>query len=280
MIKIADFVADSLSSVKSLIKMAILSRPIKREFRKLGAGRRMLILGNGPALATDLAEHLPEIIAGPSMVVNFAGNAPEFFRIRPAYYIMIDPAFFDIPFSEPMQALLANLKRVDWDMHLFLPVNKVKQMQAAIGNPKIRLIGINPVGVEGWKWLETAAYSSGLGMPRPRNVLIAAIMAAIAIGCKEIYLLGADHSWSRTLWVDEENYVVSVQPHFYKDDPEMVAKSRAFFKNVKIHEVMESYSIAFRGYHRIKDYARKKGITIFNATVGSFIDAFPRRKPW
>lgn len=278
--KISEIVSDASSSIKSIIKMALLSRPMSRKYRSVGYGRRILILGNGPALAQDLAEHMPEIVHGPSMEVNFAANAPEFFKIRPEFYIMIDPAFFIMPFSEMVEKLNANLKKVDWDMKLFVPMDKVSQTIATIDNHNIHVIGINPVGVEGWGWLESWAYTTGLGMPRPRNVLIAAVMAAISLGFKEIYLLGADHSWSRTLSVDEENYVVSVQPHFYKDDPVAVKKSREFFKNVKIYEVMESYAIAFRSYHRIKDYAKKKGIEIYNATTGSFIDAFPRKKPW
>lgn len=277
---IADVMSNMFSSVKSMVKIALLSRPVKKQYRKMATSGRILILGNGPALAQDLAEHLPEIEKGPSMVVNFAGNADEFFKIRPAFYIMIDPAFLSKPYSEMVEKLLANLRKVDWDMKLFVPMNNVAQMRSDIGNSYISVIGINPVGVEGWKWLESWAYSTGLGMPRPRNVLIAAVSVAALIGFKEIYLLGADHSWSRTLWVDEENFVVSVQPHFYKDDPVAMQKSREFFKNVKIHEVMESYSIAFRSYHRLKDYADKNGIKIFNATTGSFIDAFPRQKPW
>lgn len=278
--KISEIVSDASSSIKSIIKMALLSRPMSGKYRSVGYGRRILILGNGPALAQDLAEHMPEIVHGPSMEVNFAANAREFFKIRPEFYIMIDPAFFIMPFSEMVEKLNANLKKVDWDMKLFVPMDKVSQTIATIDNHNIHVIGINPVGVEGWGWLESWAYTTGLGMPRPRNVLIAAVMAAISLGFKEIYLLGADHSWSRTLSVDEENYVVSVQPHFYKDDPVAVKKSREFFKNVKIYEVMESYAIAFRSYHRIKDYAKKKGIEIYNATTGSFIDAFPRKKPW
>ena len=277
---ISELVSDTCSSFKSIIKVVLLSRPVSKKIRKEGEGKRMLILGNGPALKQDLAEHLEEIKEGPSMEVNFAANAPEFFQVRPAYYIMIDPDFFNQPYSEMVSLLIANLKKVDWDMLMFVPMDKVAQMRRDIGNSRIDIVGINPVGVEGWGSLESWAYSTGLGMPRPRNVLIAAIMAVIAMGFKEIYLLGADHSWSRTLSVDEENYVVSVQPHFYKDNPVAVAKSRELFRGVRIHEVMESYSIAFRSYHRIKRFADKKGIHIYNATTGSFIDAFPRKKPW
>ena len=37
-------------------------------------------------------------------------------------------------------------------------------------------------------------------------------------------------------------------------------------------------AIAFRSYHRIENYARVKGVTIYNVTPGSYIDAFERRR--
>lgn len=276
----SEIISDTFPSAKSIVKMILLSRPVSKRIRNIGEGKRILILGNGPALKQDLAEHLDEIKKSSAMEVNFAANAPEFFQVCPEYYVMVDPAFFSKPYSEMVEMLMSSFKKVHWEMLMFVPKDKVDQMRRDIDNRHIRIEGINPVGVEGWGFLEKYAYASGLGMPRPRNVLIVAIMVAILMGFKEIYLLGADHSWSRTLSVDEDNYVVSVQPHFYKDNPAALAASRELFKGIRIHEVMESYSIAFRGYHRIKRFADKKNIKIFNATVGSFIDAFPRKKPW
>ena len=95
-------------------------------------------------------------------------------------------------------------------------------------------------------------------------------------GFKRIVLIGADHNWSRTLWVTDNNRVVSVQPHFYKDDDAELKRAEEIFRNVHIHDVYRNYAIAFKSYFDVRDYAEERDVTILNATPGSFIDAFPR----
>ena len=97
-------------------------------------------------------------------------------------------------------------------------------------------------------------------------------------GFRRIVLIGADHNWARTLWVTDRNKVVSVQPHFYKDDDEELRRAEEIFSNVRLHEVYENYAIAFRSYFNVKDYSNSRGVEILNATPGSFIDAFPRMR--
>ena len=53
-----------------------------------------------------------------------------------------------------------------------------------------------------------------LGYARPRNVMIGAIMGAMQEGFGKIYLAGADHSWTRTLSIDEDNNVCKYRRAF------------------------------------------------------------------
>ena len=113
-------------------------------------------------------------------------------------------------------------------------------------------------------------------MPRPRNVLIPSIMIGIWLGYSEIRLLGADHSWLKTISVDDNNRVVSIQPHFYQEDSREQQRIRTAYLSLPLHKVLESFHIAFRSYHRIRRFADTQGIRIINSTPGSFIDAFDR----
>ena len=97
------------------------------------------------------------------------------------------------------------------------------------------------------------------------------------MGYRQIYIVGADHSWTRTLDVDSENRVVSVQPHFYKEDEKERQRVTALYKTIPLHQMLESLTTAFRSYHVIADYANRAGYEIYNSTPQSFIDAFPRR---
>ena len=113
-------------------------------------------------------------------------------------------------------------------------------------------------------------------MPRPRNVLIPSIMLAIASGYRRIIITGADHSWMKTISVTDDNEVVSVQPHFYAESDSEQKRIRHDYSNRPLHDVVESFAVAFRSYHEIASYARKLGVEILNATPG--VSSMPSRE--
>ena len=115
-------------------------------------------------------------------------------------------------------------------------------------------------------------------MPRPRNVLIPSIMLAIAAGFKRIYIAGADHSWMKTISVNDNNEVVSIQPHFYKENEQEKKRVNTEYMHYPLHQIVYSFYVAFKSYFEIKAYADSIGTEIWNITPGSFIDAFPRKK--
>ncbi|MCM1522445.1 MAG: hypothetical protein NC039_07320 [Muribaculaceae bacterium] len=276
---ILDNISDALSlltkSAKSLVKMAVQSRKPSVTCSDRG-DRRLIIMGNGPSLAQNISEDMATLKSEDTLAVNFAANAPEFTEIAPRYYLLCDPHFFTSAGSDPNVRKLYDRMQtlVDWPMTLFIP-NGVK---FELTNPNIKIERFNPVGVEGFRWVERMAYGSGLGMPRPRNVLIPAIMTGILAGYRKIVILGADHSWTRTLSVSDDNEVQSIQPHFYKDNDSEKARVTSVYRDVRLHDIMLSFHLAFKSYHAIERYAKSKGVEIINATPGSFIDAFIRGK--
>lgn len=277
--KIKHALAQTSPSLKSVAKMLLQSRctrPWPR--RDASRGDAIVVMGNGPSLAQTIAEHGETLASMPTMAVNFAAIAPEFTRLRPGYYIMVDPLFF-APSDQPnMVRLRRALADVDWDMTLIVPRGKAAKLDPTItANPHIHPVSINAVGLEGWQWLTHWAYSHRLGMPRPRNVLIPAIMTAAWLGYDTIYVAGADHSWMRTIAVDDHNNVISVQPHFYKDDASEQKRVDTTYRGYRLHDIVHSFYVAFRSYHLLQAWARRRHIDIFNVTPGSYIDAFDRK---
>lgn len=275
----SDVLSTAGASLKSIVKMALLSRrpTVSRDSR--AASDPLVILANGPSLNKTIADNVGRLVAMQTMAVNFAALADEFFRIKPGRYILADPHFFERGDDKNVVALWSRLASVDWPMTLYVDIRrsgKVRQM--ALLPPNVRVEGFNAVGAEGWQWLETAAYRRGIAMPRPRNVLIPAIMTGIAAGFREIYIAGADHSWLQSIWVTEQNEVVSVQPHFYKENEDEKKRVVNEYKSYRLHQILESFRIAFESYHRIERYARRVGVRIYNSTPGSYIDAFERKQ--
>lgn len=260
--------------IASFGKVALLSRrPAKAGAEK---DEPLYIMGNGPSLRDALANHKDILKSSKTLAVNFAANSPEFEELHPAIYVLADPHFFKAIDSDPNVAKLwVRLASVDWPMILYVPC-KANLLESIEKNDNLTVKRFNLTPGEGWTPAVHWLYRRGLAMPRPRNVLIASLMIALREGYRDIRILGADHSWSRDLWVDEKNRVISVQPHFYKDNDKELDRVAEEYKGYHLHDILNSLTIAFRSYHQIALYARTLGASIVNSTPGSFIDAFPR----
>lgn len=274
--KIWNGLCNSGASVASLLKVALQSRRASKLTPPDNPEKPLIIMGNGPSLR-DVIDNCRSILEATTlMAVNFAANTSEFSSLRPAYYVLADGHFFNgIETDGNVAKLWENLKKTDWDMTLFVPANMKKKLPGLPGNVRIAYFNLTPA--EGFDSLCHFLFRHSLAMPRPRNVLIASIMLALNVGFRNIVIVGADHSWSKTLWVDDKNRVISVQPHFYKDNEKEFERVANDYAGYHIHDIYRSLAIAFESYHHIARYAGKIGATIINATPGSFIDAFPRK---
>lgn len=259
-------------TLTSLVKLCL--HPRRASVSAAPRPRPLIILGNGPSLNDTLASSLPALESHPLMAVNFFANSPLFARLKPEFYVLADPHFFANPDDPNVSRLMTSLAAADWPLTLFLPFGAAAPALGA----NVRVERFPMTAVEGSARLERLAYSARLAMPRPRNVLIPSIMLGVWLGFTEIYIVGADHSWPTTVSVNERNEVVSVQPHFYKEDNRELERIRVNYLHRPLHDVMLSWYIAFRSYHQIERWAARRSVSIFNATPGSFIDAFTRKR--
>lgn len=268
------------TSFASLLKVALQSRHPDKPCRQ--PDRELVILGNGPSLRSLLDDNRGFLEDKDLLCVNFAANTPEYFELQPALYVLADPHFFNGCQSDPnVKRLWENIARTSWAMQLFIPCGATLPEDIKIRietSPMLTLCRFNITPVEGWKWLRHNLYAKGLGMPRPRNVLIPSLMIAIRSGYSRIYVAGADHTWSKTLDVDDRNHVVSVQPHFYNDSEKEQKRVNTEYTGYHLHDILLSLYTAFRSYHLIQEYARNRNVKIINITPGSMIDAFERLK--
>lgn len=275
--KPTEILSQLTSTLATLGKVVLLSRPcaIKKVKEK---GKTLIIMGNGPSLRQTIDRNYTTLMKHDRMAVNFAGNAPEFSILRPDHYILADPHFFQgIKKDANVKKLWENLQHVSWPMTLHVPAGKKGKIPEEVKLPEeVTVVRFNMTPGEGFGAIVNPLYRRGLAMPRPRNVMIPAIMEGIRCGYDRIYLTGADHTWMHTLYVDDENRVVSIQPHFYKDNRKELDRVANEYKGYHINDILGSMATAFRSYHLIKDYAKREGIDIVNATEGSMIDAFRR----
>ncbi|MDE5797117.1 MAG: hypothetical protein K2H75_08385 [Muribaculaceae bacterium] len=272
-------------SAASLLKVALRSRRVPTLKTEVSA-RPLTVMGNGPSLRGVLDGDRAVLRDCDLMAVNFAPNTSAFFELKPQYLVLADPHFFNVSAadSDPnVIRLWENLHRVSWPLQLLVPVrftSVARTLAYADGqhkeDNKLQIKTFNTTPAEGLRSVSHWLFDRRLAMPRPRNVLIASLMLGIWLGYKDIRIVGADHTWSQSLWVDDMNRVVSVQPHFYEDKKDELDRVAAEYAGYHLHDILRSLTVAFESYHHIAAYAVRHGVKITNLTPGSMIDAFPR----
>ncbi len=281
-----DFVYNTVSVFLTLIRIPFMWRPVKRLPQVLN--REVIILGNGPSLDNFLKNHFDFLTGKDKWAVNHMVRSEWFEKVKPEKYLISAPELWLSDVDEDIQILKKQLfdllaDKTTWAMDFFIPVaakNKDYWYEKLSKNKNIHIRYYNTMPVEGFKKFRNLLYDLRMGMPRPHNVIIPSLMNAILSGYKTIYLTGIDHDWIKYLHVADDNTVYVVQKHFYDTDEEVrPSVMKSFGKGQrKMHEILEKFTLAFKGYHEIRQYALHKKVKIYNITPGSFVDAFERMK--
>lgn len=259
----------------------------------LAEGRELVILANGPSLRTDLDSN-PGFFAGKQlMCVNQFVLSPEYERLKPQFYILLDRGFFaatTLPRVAEVRVKVreAMIRKTTWPVTLCCPAegrgSRFHLDLVASGIP-VKFVFFNSTVADGLRPVRHWLYRRQLGMPPPQNVLIGALMAGLACGFSRIIILGADHSWHLGLEIGTDGKLVSAEHHFYDQHPWKVAVEHPeTMKRATIHDYFFILYRTFRSYHLIGEYARSRGARIINASAVTYIDAFERQKladyPW
>lgn len=248
---------------------------IKREHKD----RPAVILANGPSLNDSLSLFLSSSDKYDFCVVNDFCQSNFFSVIRPIYYVLADPMYFNNSWQkETEKKTIKILTEVTWNMKLYIPFNvcKTNVVSALRMNDKIDLIPYHTNEYNGMEFFRFFLFRKGLSMPKIQNVVIPCIFNLINIGYKQIYLYGVDHSWTKDIVVNKRNQVCLVNKHFYQEDSVATPWLKTNGDPYKMYEILRDLSYMFEGYHLLKEYAHKSNCRICNMTQNSFIDAFDR----
>ena len=125
--KLSVFGARLGTSVKSLAKVALLGRrPDVKPSPMAADGKPLIILGNGPSLRALIDSRGEQLCRATTMALNFAANAEEFPMLRPDFYLLADPHFFEGRESDPnVRKMFERFNSlVDWPMTLYIPTSQ------------------------------------------------------------------------------------------------------------------------------------------------------------
>tara|TARA_R110001592_G_scaffold246740_1_gene508692 strand:- start:4745 stop:5602 length:858 start_codon:yes stop_codon:yes gene_type:complete len=273
------FVGVSFEIIVSLLSVLLFSSistvfKLKKQKNNLLIKNNCIILGNGPSLKTVLENDLLNAKNKDIFVVNFFFKSTYFNILKPKYYVLADTAIFKPSIKRHfdfVEEIIENLNKVSWEMYLLIPSSKNKSLTLSrITNKNIKFIFMNTTPVNGSKSISHFLYKNNVGMPRCQNVLNLAIFSAINLGYKNVYLYGADHSWTKDLFVNEQNEVCYGDRHIYKPDLTIIKKENT------IHDLLMLFSHMFKSHKQLRNYADSVDCSIYNYTKESFIDAYKR----
>lgn len=284
------FIENLTKTLLTIVKVALLSK-LKIKLPKKD-NRECVILGNGPSFKKFINEKHSFLVNKSVCCVNFFGRTEYFEKVKPSFYFITSPEYFvgekkESWVNDRSLTLETIAKRTSWPMYFIVPAlaQKSNHWRLQIDkNPNITVVFFNNTPIEGFNTFKNWCFKRNLGIPRPHNVLIPSIMLCLNMEFEKIYLTGADHSWTKELFVTEGNQVLLSQKHFYESkNPEDKNSSSPKPMYIggsqnerKLHEVLEKFVISFRSYWEIKSYAKYLKRKVINITPGSFIDAFER----
>ena len=263
----------------SLLSAALFSRlRAIRDMKRLSAAdkkSRVVILGNGASMKDMLANHLDDLRKEDTLVVNSFCRSPYFLQLKPTFYVLLDPLFFNDAHFERIdrqrEELLSILPQVDWHMTLFAPSlfcnsEFTKKLQAI---PSIKVCFFNMTPVDGFASVNNFLFKHNLGMPTAQNVTCAAVFLMTNMAYKEIYLIGAEHNWLDAFYINDNNQLVMGDKHFYGTEEIVADKTLSTW--------LGQLRLVFRSHERLAEYAQLRNVHIFNATPNSHIDAYERK---
>ena len=266
-----------MNTIISIIRVLVSSH-----FKKTNLIRKQhdkcVILGNGPSLLDCLDKIESDVFDFDMIAINQIATTPLYEKYKPNIYILADPdywlkkqpgpKYFD--FVEKLHTAI--LEKTNWDLQLYLPYNARKSDIINIfkKNPNINISFYNNTRFESFLRINYLFFNKQFGIPAAENIICVSIMLTIYSKYKSIYLSGADHDWSKYVWVDENNMIR------YKHTHGSTLPEDNGISNTKLHDSLMSLYRVFKAYNDIEKYARYKKVKIYNLCKLSFIDAFEK----
>lgn len=251
-------------------------------------GNRMVVIGNGPSLTATMERYTEQIQAADSIMVNYSAMTDMFDAIKPSVYVLIDPAWYRPKETQKsdMEACVETIAvKTNWPMTIVLP----SYFKTWWGLERLKKNSNISVIFDGGTWRPMPhkelfrALDENRISPPSYTVLTYCIYLALYWGYEETYLVGADTTFTRDMYVGQkDNVLYTVDSHFYSNEEMYHDPTDPEFKGRRYNSTMEKklYELyqMFYEYRMLNDYAQWKGLKLYNASEYSMIDCLERKK--
>ncbi len=224
-----------------------------RPLRNAYAGRRCFVIGNGPSLnKTDITRLRDEVTIGCNglfLLFDEMGFLPTFYTV--------EDNLVGEDRSEEINAIRGTTKIFPRDLCEFLlPDEDTYYCHFARGYPDF------PRFSSRFAWI---AYWGG-------TVTMMNLQLAHYIGCREVYLVGIDHSYRVPKDVDIEGdrglVITSDEDDVNHFDPTYFGSGYRYH-NPRV-DIME------QGYRCAREFGERSGLSVMDATIDGHLNVFPK----
>lgn len=248
--------------------------------------KESIVIGNGPSLDIFIDRKINFFKNKSIFCVNDFSQSKYYEILKPDFYVFADPAYWD---RECNPLLWDNItktfndirNKTYWNVILLFP-KETKEFNHALNLPKqnnnIKILYYNNCNYDYLK-NRFELYHQNKAIVRTQTVVIAALFLSLNFGYKINYLIGADMSLHKNLYVGKNNVVYNKSPHF-KDLNEEVYKP--FWKDsscnetYKMSELMQAFYYMFIGFEELEEYSKYLNSKIYNLNHESFVDSFEK----
>lgn len=249
--------------------------------------QRAIVIGNGPSLNRTMELYEHQLHDADCIMVNYSALTPLFEQIKPTYYVMIDPDWvkgLKIYEETDHKCIQALVEKTKWPMKMVLPsyfktwwaIDELKK------NPNITIL------YDESRWEEKPeeelfpAFEANRISPPSYTVLTYAVYIALYFDYAETFIVGADTSFMRDMYVGKDNVLYTIDTHYYNNqevcpedlDPEKHGRP---FRSTVEKKLYELY-LVFCEYRLMSNYAKWRGLKLYNASEFSMIDSIERKK--
>jgi hypothetical protein len=256
----ANWILGYIDSLEGAIGLSLFHKEVLRRnevFKNKHKNKRAFVIVNGPSLREQDISNLENEV---TFVVSGFWRHEIVKKWQPTYYSLLDSNLFKSDKSTLI--FYKKLRERIFDSIFFVPLlrgfDTVKKFNLL---PEEKVHYVATAGDFDTDNDLTKVVQSFAG------VSAFSLSQAIYMGCNPIYLIGFDHDYLANRGIDK---------HFYEggtvtDDP-----GASLLDRIAYDEEMKANLRLWRNYRSLKVIAEKKGIKIFNATKGGYLDVFPR----
>lgn len=230
---------------------------------------RVFIIGNGPSLKDlDFTLFDNEDV----FTVNDIANAKDFEKLNIKYHFWADPAYFNEKYAHIYRELM--IKTIN---HHSKPICFVA---CSLDNPQIKMINDTNsiIRYPNLGYVKKPYLFPRLDKPSPGfyNVIQYAMLTAIAMGYKKIYLLGCEQTSIFEVLNTRLNRKYDVDSHGYdiSNDKEKMLYDSCVSYSVSFY--LECFVKIFKGFEYLDEISKYNNVAIYNCTDRSLLETYPK----